>query len=78
MPQETAFRAAVLAVQAELGASSERVADVLPRDVRELFDAYIMMLGSDSLVADTLAADPRRKLGPRGMAGHHFRACAGL
>jgi phosphotransferase system enzyme I (PtsP) len=53
--QEVAFRAAVLAVQAELGASSERLTDVLPREVRELFDVYIMLLGSDSLVADTLA-----------------------
>jgi phosphotransferase system enzyme I (PtsP) len=53
--QEAAFRAAVLAVQAELGASSERLADVLPSEVRELFDVYIMLLGSDSLVAETLA-----------------------
>lgn len=52
--QEIAFRAAVVAVQAELGASSERLADVLPNEVRELFDVYIMLLGSDSLVADTL------------------------
>ena len=52
--QEAAFRAAVLAVQAELGDSSERLADVLPSEVRELFDVYIMLLGSDSLVADTL------------------------
>jgi phosphotransferase system enzyme I (PtsP) len=52
--QEVAFRAAVVAVQAELGASSERLTDVLPNEVRELFDVYIMLLGSDSLVADTL------------------------
>ena len=52
--QEIAFRAAVVAVQAELGASSERLTDVLPNEVRELFDVYIMLLGSDSLVADTL------------------------
>ena len=52
--QEIAFRAAVVAVQAELGASSERLTDVLPNAVRELFDVYIMLLGSDSLVADTL------------------------
>jgi phosphotransferase system enzyme I (PtsP) len=53
--QEVAFRAAVLAVQAELGASSERLTGVVPKEVRELFDVYIMLLGSDSLVADTLA-----------------------
>jgi phosphotransferase system enzyme I (PtsP) len=52
--EETAFRAAILAVQAELGASKECLADVVPTDVRELFDVYIMLLGSDSLVADTL------------------------
>jgi phosphotransferase system enzyme I (PtsP) len=52
--QEIAFRAAVVAIQAELGASSERLTDGLPNEVRELFDVYIMLLGSDSLVADTL------------------------
>ena len=52
--QEIAFRAAVVAVQAELGASSERLTDGLPSEVRELFDVYIMLLGSDSLAADTL------------------------
>jgi phosphotransferase system enzyme I (PtsP) len=52
--QEGAFRAAVVAVQAELGASSERLTGALPNDVRELFDVYIMLLGSDVLVADTL------------------------
>jgi phosphotransferase system enzyme I (PtsP) len=52
--QEIAFRAAVVAVQAELVASSERLTDGLPSEVRELFDVYIMLLGSDSLVADTL------------------------
>lgn len=53
--QEVAFRAAVLAVQAELRASSERLTGVVPKEVCELFDVYIMLLGSDSLVADTLA-----------------------
>jgi phosphotransferase system enzyme I (PtsP) len=53
--QEVAFRAAVLAVQAELRASSKRLTDVLPKELCELFDVYIMLLGSDSLVADTLA-----------------------
>lgn len=76
--QEIAFRAAVVAVQAELGASSERLTDVLPNEVRELFDVYIMLLGSDSLVADTLERIRARKLGPGGLAGHGCRACAGL
>ncbi len=52
--EHTAFRAAIAAAQAELGASSERLADVLPREVRELFNVYIMLLGGDSLVAGTL------------------------
>lgn len=49
-----AFKAAVAAAQAELGASSERLADVLPSEARELFDVYVMLLGNDSLVAATL------------------------
>jgi len=53
--QEVAFRAAVLAVQTELGANRERLIGVVPKEVRELFDVYIMLLGSDSLVAGTLA-----------------------
>lgn len=52
--QEVAFRAAVLAIQAELGASSERLNGVVPKEVCELFEVYIMLLGDDSLVADTL------------------------
>jgi phosphotransferase system enzyme I (PtsP) len=52
--EEATLRAAIAAVQAELGDSSQRMADVLPHDVREFFDAYTMMLGSDSLVEDTL------------------------
>ena len=52
--EESAFRAAVAAVQEELGASSERLADVVPSEVRELFNVYVMLLGDDSLVADTL------------------------
>jgi phosphotransferase system enzyme I (PtsP) len=52
--QEFAFRAAVVVVQAELSVSSERLDDGLLSELRELFDVYIMLLGSDSLVADTL------------------------
>ncbi len=53
--EETAFRAAIAAAQAELSASSERLPDVLPSEVRELFNVHVMLLGSDSLVADTVA-----------------------
>jgi len=49
-----AFRVAVAAVQEELRASSARLAADLPSEVRALFDAYVMLLGSDSLIADTL------------------------
>jgi phosphotransferase system enzyme I (PtsP) len=56
--EEIAFRAAIVSSQEELRASSERLVDVLPSDVRELFDVYVMLLGrllgSDSLVADTV------------------------
>ncbi len=59
-----AFRAAVVAVQAEIGASSERVANLLPHDVREIFDAYITMLGGDSLLQDTLVRIRAGNWGP--------------
>lgn len=52
--EEIAFRAAIVSSQDELRASSERLIDVLPSDVRELFDVYVMLLGSESLVADTV------------------------
>ena len=52
--EESAFRAAIVAAKEELSASGERVADVLPREARELINVFIMMLGNDSLVADTL------------------------
>lgn len=48
------FRAAVAAVQEELRASSKRLAADLPNEARALFDVYLMLLGSDSLIADTL------------------------
>jgi phosphotransferase system, enzyme I, PtsP len=53
--EETAFRCAVAAVQEELRVSSERLAAELPGEVRALFDVYVMLLGSDGLVSDTLA-----------------------
>jgi phosphotransferase system enzyme I (PtsP) len=49
-----AFRAAVTAVQGELRSSSERLAADLPSEARELFDVYVMLLESDSLITDTL------------------------
>ena len=52
--EETAFRAAVADVQRELAASSERLAPVLTDDVRALFDVYVMLLGNDGLVSDTV------------------------
>ncbi|MFO1432701.1 MAG: phosphoenolpyruvate--protein phosphotransferase [Candidatus Competibacteraceae bacterium] len=52
--EEAAFRLAVAAVQAELRASSERLAAVLPDETCALFDIYALLLDSDSLMADTL------------------------
>ncbi|MGB5832102.1 MAG: phosphoenolpyruvate--protein phosphotransferase [Thiohalocapsa sp.] len=49
------FTAAVAAAREELQAASDRLADRVPEEVRALFDAQVMLLGSDSLVADTLA-----------------------
>jgi phosphotransferase system enzyme I (PtsP) len=53
--EETAFRAALVAARAELRASSDRLPDVVPSEVRELFTVYVMLLGDDRLAADTLA-----------------------
>ena len=52
--EETAFKAAIAAAQEELGAIGEHLADVLPSEVRELFDVHMMLLASDSLVTATL------------------------
>lgn len=53
--EEAAFRAAVAELQRELAASNERLAPVLTKDVRELFDVYIMLLANDGLVSDAVA-----------------------
>ena len=53
--EETAFRAAIVAARAELRASSDRLPDVVPSEVRELFTVYVMLLSDDKLTADTLA-----------------------
>jgi phosphotransferase system enzyme I (PtsP) len=52
--EEAAFRTAVADVQRELASSGERLAPVLSDDVRALFDVYVMLLGSDGLVSDTV------------------------
>ncbi len=48
--EEDSFRAAVAAVADDLKALKAHVGDSLPREDRALFDAWILMLGSDSLV----------------------------
>ncbi|MCG5535601.1 phosphoenolpyruvate--protein phosphotransferase [Ectothiorhodospira mobilis] len=52
--EERAFRQAVQAVQDELAEIRDRMESVLPPEERLLFDAYVMMLGSDSLVNGTV------------------------
>jgi len=52
--EERAFRTAVAAVQEELRVSGERMAPLLPAEERALFDVFVMLLGSDSLVTDTV------------------------
>ncbi|MDX1251430.1 MAG: phosphoenolpyruvate--protein phosphotransferase [Gammaproteobacteria bacterium] len=48
------FMAAVMAVQTDIQALSERLNPVLRAEDRALFDAYRLMLGSDSLVDKTV------------------------
>jgi phosphotransferase system enzyme I (PtsP) len=50
----TAFRAAVAAVEQDLGRLKERLSDQLPAEDRALFDALLLMLGSDTLVNHTI------------------------
>jgi phosphotransferase system enzyme I (PtsP) len=52
--EERAFRAAVTAAQRELQSAGARLTDILPREVRELFDVYSMLLGSEDLVHSTI------------------------
>lgn len=52
--EEAVFLKAVDAVRADIDALVLRMAKVLPAEDRALFDAYLLMLGSDSLVANTL------------------------
>ncbi|HEX2245918.1 MAG TPA: phosphoenolpyruvate--protein phosphotransferase [Gammaproteobacteria bacterium] len=53
--EETAFRQAVSAVQAELRDGAERMTDQLPSEAHAIFDAYILMLDGTSLVEETVA-----------------------
>jgi phosphotransferase system enzyme I (PtsP) len=52
--EEERFRAAVAAVVQDLMALEERFEDSLPAEDRALFDAWLMMLGSDSLIGSTV------------------------
>jgi phosphotransferase system enzyme I (PtsP) len=52
--EEAAFAMAVSAVQDELHTGSARLAAELPCEALALFDFYLLLLESDSLIADTL------------------------
>lgn len=52
--EEEAFRTAVAAVVQDLMAMEERFSDSLPIEDRALFEAWLMMLGSDSLTGNTV------------------------
>jgi phosphotransferase system enzyme I (PtsP) len=52
--EEEAFRTAVAAVVQDLMAIEDRFEDSLPAEDRALFDAWLMMLGSDSLIGNTV------------------------
>lgn len=52
--EEALFMQAVAQVQEEMHELKERMGGVLPAEERVLFDAYVMMLGSDSLVHRTV------------------------
>jgi phosphotransferase system enzyme I (PtsP) len=52
--EETAFRAAIADLQRDLESSKERLAPILTKDVCGLFDVYVMLLGNDGLVSDTV------------------------
>lgn len=48
------FEAAIAAARQELQFGGEGLAGFVPRDVESLFEVYAMLLGSDSLVLDTI------------------------
>ncbi len=51
---EDEFRSAVTAVVEDMMALADRVDESLPAEDRALFDAWLMMLGSDSLIGKTV------------------------
>ncbi len=53
--EESLFRDAITVVKEELKGMAARVEDSLPAEDRALFDAWILMLSSDSLVGRTIA-----------------------
>ena len=53
--EEAAFRAAIATVDDELRGACERLSPLLPPTEQALFTVHRMMLGSDSLIGDTLA-----------------------
>ena len=54
LKEEEEFRTAVAAVVEDLMALEDRVEDSLPAEDRALFDAWLMMLGSDSMIGKTV------------------------
>ncbi len=52
--EEAAFRTAVAAVQQALRTSGEQMSAHLPAEERALFDVFVMLLGGDTLVSDTV------------------------
>ncbi len=52
--EEQGFRQAVAAVERDLNGLKQRLSDDLPPEDRALFDALLMMLGSDVLVTQTI------------------------
>ncbi len=53
--EEAVFRAAVSAVQEDIKALSMRMGALLPAADHALFDAFVLMLGSDTLIDNTVA-----------------------
>jgi len=51
--EDAVFLAAIAAVRVDINALVRRMTDVLPAEDRALFDAYLLMLGSDSLLNNT-------------------------
>lgn len=53
--EEAAFRVALAAVEEELRKGSERMADLLPTEVRDLFDVYALFISDADLIDDIIA-----------------------